>query len=536
MFDYLQQFKNLPKELQDYVSSEEAMKSLDEIEAKHGVKLAGPVMRIMVKDLTLGRLPLFLASEFSLGESEAKQVVKELKEGVLRKAASHLGFEPTVVLDSLEDKLDNILKDGLISFPSQNIIDRFKLVAGTYLRGVRSKIDTRMAMQKSVEAGGLGLSIEKTDILLSLLDGKNFKIDIPKKSSALDDLIKNKIIQPEYSLSASIEERKKKMLSEEKLDVKIQDNLALNEIKEKNHSLVPENLPFPILVDDGLKQNIENKEDAKLEIKVEDKAQIIKPHIAEPEEITAFLKKINGQDLEKTNSELSDVKKPLSSIAMPLPKTFPVAPPVIPVLAKSVATQTPTIDKKITDNEIKIEVKQQPREALSSVEQVKPSVEKLLIVPEPKISQSPAPQITPPQRAVNSYGINVSANQNSGEQGRIRMDDVRTSPRVMGPVEELRFLDLVNFRRLASTPAEATTKIFSKIKLLEKSGYDRMTSGIAAWRQNEVNHLYLQIYKESAFKGRPLLEIIEDLKVRGEQYLSPEEMDAIMDLNAKLLF
>lgn len=427
MFDYLQQFKNLPKELQDYVSSEEAMKSLDEIEAKHGVKLAGPVMRIMVKDLTLGRLPLFLASEFSLGESEAKQVVKELKEGVLRKAASHLGFEPTVVLDSLEDKLDNILKDGLISFPSQNIIDRFKLVAGTYLRGVRSKIDTRMAMQKSVEAGGLGLSIEKTDILLSLLDGKNFKIDIPKKSSALDDLIKNKIIQPEYSLSASIEERKKKMLSEEKLDVKIQDNLALNEIKEKNHSLVPENLPFPILVDDGLKQNIENKEDAKLEIKVEDKAQIIKPHIAEPEEITAFLKKINGQDLEKTNSELSDVKKPLSSIAMPLPKTFPVAPPVIPVLAKSVATQTPTIDKKITDNEIKIEVKQQPREALSSVEQVKPSVEKLLIVPEPKISQSPAPQITPPQRAVNSYGINVSANQNSGEQGRIRMDDVRTS-------------------------------------------------------------------------------------------------------------
>jgi hypothetical protein len=137
---------------------------------------------------------------------------------------------------------------------------------------------------------------------------------------------------------------------------------------------------------------------------------------------------------------------------------------------------------------------------------------------------------------VNSYGPKVAPVTASSEQGRVRMDDVRTAPRVMGPIEELRFLDLANFRRLGASPAEATAKIFSKIKLLEKSGYDRMTAGIAAWRQSEVNRLYLVMYRESAFKAKPILGIIEQLKASGKNYLTVEEIDAIMLLNAKLIF
>jgi len=57
---------------------------------------------------------------------------------------------------------------------------------------------------------------------------------------------------------------------------------------------------------------------------------------------------------------------------------------------------------------------------------------------------------------------------------KTKMEDVRARPKVMGPLEELRYLDLVNFRRLGDSPQAITDKIVMKIKLLEKDGYDRM--------------------------------------------------------------
>lgn len=491
MFDYLQQFKHLPKELQDYVSSEEAMKSLDEIEAKHGVKLAAAVMRLMVKDLSINKLPLFLSSEFSLNEEEAKQVTKELKNGVLRKAASHLGFAPIISTDPTEEKIDQLLKNNAVSFSSQELINRFRLISKTYLHGVRSKIDTRLVMQKSIDAGGLGLSTEKTDQLLNLLDGQAPTIDSSKKSSALDNLIKTHTIQPEYSLANSIEERKKKMLATKNLPVEeVLTSLPLEKAPVKilpKPDVVPSNLPVA---------------------EVEKKEEIKKEKIAEPDEVAAFLKKISqNQDQEAEK---------------PKPVSVPSAP-------------APAVVKKVSEGEFEIKI--QP-----SSKEIKPET-KTPLVEKPKpvdqgVTFKPIPTanlVTPPM-PINSYGLKVAPVTASSEQGRVRMDDVRTAPRVMGPIEELRFLDLANFRRLGASPAEATAKIFSKIKLLEKSGYDRMTAGIAAWRQSEVNRLYLIMCRESAFKAKPILEIMEHLKASGKNYLTVEEIDAIMLLNAKLIF
>ena len=490
MFDYLQQFKRLPKELQDCVSSPEAMESLDEIETKHGVRLAAAVMRLMVRDLTLAKLPLFLASEFSINEEEAKQVVKELENGALKKAASYLGFAPVVTVDALEEKVNNILKTGFISFSSQALIDRFKLTSRTYLHGVRNKIDTRSVMQKSIEAGGLGLSTEKTDALLNLLDGnkvsENIPNNVPKKSSVLDNLIATHAIQPEYSLANSIEERKKKLLSEKELPVgEVSASLPL----EKPQPTAPHNLPFAET----------------------DKKVIKKEEIAEPDEIAAFLKKI---------SKDQEPEKPAPA---PIPTPIPVPTPIVPPIAPPVVPVAPV--KKLAEGEVNIKINQQPKEA-------KP------VAPDNGVTFKPIPtaNLITPQRPTNSYGLKVAPVTASSEQGRVRMNDVVTAPRVMGPIEELRFLDLVNFRRLAPSPEEATAKIFAKIKLLEKNGYDRMTAGIDAWRQNEVSRLYLIMCRESAFKAKPLSEIIEYLKTQGQDYLTQEEIDAIMVLNAKLLF
>lgn len=106
----------------------------------------------------------------------------------------------------------------------------------------------------------------------------------------------------------------------------------------------------------------------------------------------------------------------------------------------------------------------------------------------------------------------------------------------MGPVEELQFLDVVNFRRLGTTPAEMTAKVFSKIKLLEKDGYDKMVAGVRAWRQSPVNRLYLRLGQEAIAKGHPLKEAIEVRKAAKQEYLSMDEIEAIVSLNSKLVF
>lgn len=89
------------------------------------------------------------------------------------------------------------------------------------------------------------------------------------------------------------------------------------------------------------------------------------------------------------------------------------------------------------------------------------------------------------------------------------IQDVKPVPKVMGPIEELQFLDLVNFRRLGKTAAESTAKIFSKIKLLEAEGYDKMIAGVRAWRQSPVNRLYLKMGREAIRQGVPLKDFVD---------------------------
>ncbi len=116
------------------------------------------------------------------------------------------------------------------------------------------------------------------------------------------------------------------------------------------------------------------------------------------------------------------------------------------------------------------------------------------------------------------------------------MHDVRPVTRVMGPIEELKFLDLLNFRRLGKTPAEISVKIFNKIKLLEEGGYDKMIAGVRAWRQSPVNLLYLKMMQEAVSKGMTIKDLVGSVKDKSDRYLSLEEIEEIIKMNSRLVF
>ena len=141
--------------------------------------------------------------------------------------------------------------------------------------------------------------------------------------------------------------------------------------------------------------------------------------------------------------------------------------------------------------------------------------------PEPEPEPEPKPPV-------------VSSNlQPSG--GKVPMTDVR-KVKITGPIDEIRYLDLLNFRRLSSDPQEALKKVAQKLKVLEGIDYGKMIEGIKAWRQSPVNRLYLKMFFRASNESVTLDEIIKDLKDRQEDYLTREELDTIIEFNRELIF
>jgi hypothetical protein len=119
---------------------------------------------------------------------------------------------------------------------------------------------------------------------------------------------------------------------------------------------------------------------------------------------------------------------------------------------------------------------------------------------------------------------------------RPRLDDVKYVPKLVGPVEELREMTLIDWRRLGSTPAMAASKVKEKISLLERQSFGQKIAGIKAWQESEVNKLYLEISRESLAKGVSADQIITERVSAGKTTLTGDDYRAVMELNRSLRY
>lgn len=436
MFDYLQQFNSLPKDLRDKVSSASAMEAISSLEKKYQVDLAMIVMKVMTKSLVLGDLPAYLNSEFSLAPEASLALTRELKEQVFASVSDYLGFRAEVRAWDLDKDISLLVKEAGLVLASEALLSRLKSVLSTYLRGVRSKIDAKAALSKDVALGGLGLQAAEIERVFKVCDSHKFRsLDIstavapisrPPASSSLDKLIareeKRAIPSAEYNLKAAIASGQVKR-------PEISKPLDLSH--ELPQPEIPLDLPAP-----------------------------------------------------SAKAPVQPVQTKPAAPVQPIPVPAPVQAPILKAQAQP-------------------EIKPVPKP----------------VAPAP----APAPKPSPAMRPIS-------------ESSRPQLHDIRPMPKVMGPVEELQFLDLVNFRRLGKSPAEISAKLLAKIKLLEREGYDKLIAGVKAWRQSPVNRLYLRLGQEAAAKGISLKQAIEARQKSGQEYLSWEEVEAIVSLNGQLVF
>jgi hypothetical protein len=119
---------------------------------------------------------------------------------------------------------------------------------------------------------------------------------------------------------------------------------------------------------------------------------------------------------------------------------------------------------------------------------------------------------------------------------RPRIEDVKVRPRLVGPVEEIKEMTLVDFRQLARDPREAMRKILDKLNLLEKESFAKRIAGIRAWQQSAVNKIYLEIVRQIVSEGKSFSEIIQQRTAEGKPVLEEEEFKAIMELNRVLRY
>jgi hypothetical protein len=119
---------------------------------------------------------------------------------------------------------------------------------------------------------------------------------------------------------------------------------------------------------------------------------------------------------------------------------------------------------------------------------------------------------------------------------RPKIVDIKTPPRLMGPVEEIRSLNLTDFRRLGTNPTEAVEKIKEKVDLLEEESFTKKAEAIQAWKKSEIYQIYLDIGNEGMNKGKSVQDVITSRKMDGRSYLTNEEFEAVGDLNKQLRF
>ena len=139
----------------------------------------------------------------------------------------------------------------------------------------------------------------------------------------------------------------------------------------------------------------------------------------------------------------------------------------------------------------------------------------------PKVELAPPlPPKPPPTMAIP---------QTSG--GKAKLEDVAYRPRLMGPMEELKEMSLLDFRRLSPKVKVSIDKISAKIELLGQESYQNKIRGIQAWQGSPVNSLYKAILNESLRKSLTVNQVIEEKQKRSEETLKPEEFKAVVELN-----
>jgi len=525
MLPYLEKFNNLPAEIRNKISSPEAMAAISDLESRYNVSLAAVIMRIMVKDISILDLEKYFVFEYNLDGTQARELVKELKDRVFVSVADYLGIsqereestedggekldgwmnerrgetavhssdfffstEDEEEVNKLAEKVqeftgaeprinnaleiaDQAVKKLDYNFSSEELSDRFGKILMTYIKGVRNKLDTKQTLLKPIEEGGLGLN----DVLAG-------------KALAISDKIKEEFIEKE----------KTETIRETSRENEKEESKALKSETKEDFS-----------ADSGdLTQSVFPPERQAVPVRAEAEAPGASEYIEKDKEKTIDSLSGGGdRDMDYDYSALEKRGKKSENQELRDEKKTEASEP------QALNLRTASADEK--------------KQPLRDEKKIKR--EAVLDLTEHENKTKDSTSVFNVKRAIKKAG-------KEDKSGKIKMEDIKHVPKLSGPIDELKEMDLEHFRRLEEDSGAAAGKIKEKISFLEEDGYDKKLAGVKAWRQSQLNKLYLQIGQEAIRGKKGIGSVIEERQSAGNDCLTEIEFEAIMELNKKLRF
>ena len=504
MFDYLDKFNNLSDDIKMAVDSDEAVKAIEKIEQEYNVELASIVMRVVIKEINIESLPLIFFTELNLNQEKSEQLAKDLKNKIFSKIADYLGF-----------KIDKSEID--LSTRKQSLLGRDDKEEK---HGLLGRDDKAGEIREDVDNLNSEPYIKEQEILGNYL--KDDHVDKVKNQA-------NEIIKI-LNLKFNEDDKSKQFLD---LLIKylrgLKDKIEIRKIFSKSKEMGGFSLAD---------QMISNVFMIAASLQKEEYEEVKSSSSVDRDVLDKINRLSHGVSYGKNELKMIEASEPENILP-------PLHPAVISnkkeVLVSNMPKSEPAVEKDLKQEEIK-EI---------------PAVEAPVITKPPIIAEVPAVPVVPVVPVVAKEIVNdkivVDEKNKKAEgvfiplnipkkiadidsaTGKIKMSDVKKM-KIMGPIDEIRYLDLVNFRRLAKEPKEALAKIGEKIKTLEGLDYGKMLEGIKAWRQSSIHKLYLKIFLNAGDRGVGVDQIISELKSYGKDYLSKEELDAILEFNKTLRF
>lgn len=532
MFDYLTKFKDLPKEVREKVSTPLVMTAINELEKKYKVNLATLVMKVSVKEIAVDKLANIFVTDFGLDISMSNALTTELKEKVFFAIREYLNFNivplksatnstdivkivkalgvSNLVKSKDESEVEELAKE-LKSLPPQNRVIKLRPDLSPVSTILKSKDEIEVSelareLKESTSSSNVAtinnFSLEKQPVIIApqvnIPKGAGFFFS-PEDEEEIRQLSQKAVDDNLVSSSGNIENKVNQII--EMVKISFSSDLLVVRFRQILTTYLK-----------GIRGRIETR--LTLAKNFQDGGLAL-----DEQAITRILSLTDGF---KITDSLSNVKSPVKFL---VPEDEMVKKKLAELKDVGARDFEYDLSREINKRE---ELKNKQASVVVDIEKKSLASEEVKIVKEKEVLPAETAAPTDWERVVIRRPLEAG--------NKIRIEDVKMIPKTMGPIEELKFLDPISFRRLDKDPNKACLKVIEKINLLEQEQYSKRLEGIKAWRLNSVNQLYLNIGEMAIGENKPVDIVIEEKRTAGEEYLNSEEFEAIMNLNKQLRF
>ncbi|MFA7653902.1 MAG: hypothetical protein WCX97_02560 [Candidatus Magasanikbacteria bacterium] len=147
-------------------------------------------------------------------------------------------------------------------------------------------------------------------------------------------------------------------------------------------------------------------------------------------------------------------------------------------------------------------------------------------------SAFPAPVTSKPKDNIKNNNITTGGQLNSrlmGNFSKPQMNDIIYKPKEMGPMEEILYFTLTDFRRLSDSPTEAASRLWQKFINLKEESILFYFTAIKNWRSSPLYKDYARLMSKALAKKQKLADVIGD----GSQ-IQLAEVKALIEMEKRL--